>query len=320
MTRREFMREAAVISGAAAGMAALGYLSYSDEPIRKITEEIKLLKDFRVPASSSFPVLAVVRGNNPERMVREAMDRLGGIVRFVSRGDKVLIKPNAGWDRQPEQAANTNPQVVAAAVKLCREAGAGEVWVSDVSLNDPYRCFARSGIEAAAQAAGGEVLLPGDGDFVQTDMRGALLKVWPVSRFFHEADKVVNLPVVKHHSLCKCTLAMKNWYGVLGGRRNQLHQDIHTSIVDLAAALRPTFTIMDATRVLKRNGPTGGSLQDVSIENTIIAGLDEVAIDAFSLQFLDVSPDQVPFLRMGEERGLGTADWRSLNISESQSG
>jgi len=126
--------------------------------------------------------------------------------------------------------------------------------------------------------------------------------------------------VVKHHSLCGCTLAMKNWYGALGGRRNQLHQRIHTSIVDLAAALRPTLTIMDATRVLKRNGPTGGSLDDVSVENTLIAGMDEVALDAYSLRFLDLTPDQVPFLALGEQRGLGTVDWRTLRMVETQVG
>jgi len=113
---------------------------------------------------------------------------------------------------------------------------------------------------------------------------------------------------------------MKNWYGILGGRRNQLHQRIHTSIVDLAAALRPTLTIMDATRVLKHNGPTGGSLDDVSVENTLIAGLDEVAIDSYSLRFLDLTADAVPFLALGEQRGLGQVDWRNKRWVETRVG
>jgi len=267
-----------------------------------------------IPLTAADPDFAVAPA------VREAIARLGGIGRFVQKGDRVLIKPNVGWDRQPEQAANTNPEVVGAIVRLCREAGASKVWVSDVSLNDPARCFVRSGIQAASQAAGAEVRLPGANDFVATDMGGSLLRVWPVSRFFHEVDKVVNVPIVKHHSLCGCTLAMKNWYGVLGGRRNQLHQDIHTSIVDLAQAVRPTLTVMDAIRVLKRNGPTGGSLGDVAVENTVVAGLDEVAIDAWSLQLLGLTPDKVRYLAMGQERGLGVVDWRSLNWVEAQVG
>lgn len=320
MTRREFIRDLGITAGAAAGITALGLMNYSKEPVRRAQAQVHRLKDFRVEPSTVLPELVVVRGTEVEPMVRETVAKLGGIDRFVQKGDKVLLKPNVGWDRQPEQAANTNPAVVAAVAGLCREAGADEVWVTDVSLNDPHRCFARSGIQAAAQEVGAQVLLPGGDDFWLTDMQGDLLKIWPVSRFFHLADKVINLPIVKHHSLCGCTLAMKNWYGVLGGRRNQLHQQIHTSIVDLAAAVRPTLTIMDATRVLKSNGPTGGSLQDVAIENTLIAGLDEVAIDAYSLRFLNLSADAVPFLTLGEQRGLGRVDWRSLRRVETQVG
>ncbi len=320
VTRREFMRNLGITAGAAAGFTALGLLSYSKEPVLRTEEPVHHWKNFRIEPSGVLPELAVVRGTQVDPMVREAVGSLGGIERFINKGDKVLLKPNVGWDRQPEQAANTNPDVVAAVARLCREAGAAEVWVTDVSINDPQRCFVRSGIQAAAQGAGARVLLPGGNDFWQTDMGGDLLKIWPVSRFFHQADRVINLPVVKHHSLCGCTLAMKNWYGVLGGRRNQLHQQIHTSIVDLAAAVRPTLTIMDATRVLKQNGPTGGSLQDVAIENTLIAGVDEVAIDAYCLQFLYLSPDAVPFLALGEQRGLGRVDWRTLRRVESQLG
>ncbi len=320
LTRREFLRDIAATTAAAAGAVALGYLAYSDDPVRRREEAVHRLRDFRVEPSAMHPVLAVVRGVQAEPMVREAVAQLGGMGRFVQKGERVLIKPNVGWDRQPEQAANTSPEVVGALVRLCREAGASQVWVSDVSLNDPARCFFRSGIQAAAQERGAEVRLPGANDFVTTDMGGSLLRIWPVSRFFHEVDRVINAPIVKHHSLCGCTLAMKNWYGVLGGRRNQLHQDIHTSIVDLAQAVRPTLTVMDAIRVLKRNGPTGGSLGDVAVENTVIAGLDEVAIDAFSLQFLGLTPDRVPYLAMGEARGLGAVDWRSLNWVETQVG
>ena len=319
-SRRRFLYDLGRTAGAAAGFVALGLLGYSREPVRRPEEKIHQLKEFRVEASPVRPDLVVARGTQVEAMVRAALDRLGGMERFVHPGERVLLKPNVGWDRLPEQAANTHPEVVAAMARLCREAGAGAVWVSDVSLNDPERCFARSGIRAAAQQAGAEVRLPRGDDFWATDLHGERLGVWPVSRFFHLADRVINLPVVKHHSLCGCTLAMKNWYGILGGQRNQLHQHIHESIVDLASALRPTLTLMDATRVLKRNGPTGGSLDDVAVENTLIAGTDEVALDACSLQFLDQTPEQVPFLALGEQRGLGRVDWRALRVAEIQLG
>ncbi len=320
LTRREFLADLAATSGVAAGTVALGLWAYSDEPVRPREVVVRRLPDFRVPPSPHHPVLAVVHGTQPEAMVREAIGRLGGIGRFVAKGDRVLIKPNVGWDRQPEQAANTNPEVVGAVARLCREAGASRVWVTDVSLNDPSRSFFRSGIRAAAERAGADVKLATPDDFVVTDMGGSLLRTWPVSRFFHEADKLINVPIVKHHSLSGATLAMKNWYGVLGGRRNQLHQDIHASIVDLASAVRPTLTVMDAVRVLKRNGPTGGSLADVAVEDTVIVGLDEVAMDAYSLRFLGIEPAAVPYLAMGESRGLGVVEWRSLNWVESQVG
>lgn len=316
INRRQFIIKTAATCGLAAGAGLWGYIFYNNEPVSRGKERIYTFKDYRVSESKMYPVFAVVHGTDIRRMAAAALDKLGGMSRFISPGDRVLIKPNAGWDRQPEQAANTNPELVGAVVQLCREAKASEVWVTDASINDPYRSFARSGIENAVKKSGGKVKFTSENDFVLADLKGQVLKVWPVSRFYHEVDKVINMPVVKHHSLSRCTIAMKNWYGVLGGRRNRLHQDINTSIADLAAAIRPTLTVTDATRVLVRNGPTGGSLSDVSIENTIIAGLDEVALDAYSLRFLDIKTSEVPFLAMGEKRGLGVVDWTSLNYIE----
>ncbi|MBF0455416.1 MAG: DUF362 domain-containing protein [Magnetococcales bacterium] len=318
--RRFFLTRAGILSGSAALLAAGGYFTYSDQPLRHRAEPVADLPDFRVERSLHYPMLAIVRGSQVDAMVRQAVEKLGGIGRFINKGDRVLLKPNVGWDRMPEQAANTGPEVVGAVVNLCREAGAGAIWVSDISMNDPQRCFSRSGILQAVQQAGGEVVLCDKEDFRVANMGGDLLKQWPISRFVLQADKIINLPIVKHHSLSGCTLAMKNWYGVLGGRRNQLHQDIHTSIVDLANAFKPTLTLMDAVRVLKRNGPSGGNPADVARENTVIASLDEVALDSFALAFLGLTPEQVPFLSLAQRRNLGQVDWRSLHFSESQIG
>jgi len=316
ISRRKFLLKTATACGLAAGAGVWGYVFYSDDPVRRGSEKIFTFKNYRVPDSASLPALVIVRGMDIQKMLTASFDKLGGISRFISPGDRVLIKPNVGWDRQPEQAANTNPELVGAVVSLCRDARASEVWVTDVSINDPYRCFARSGIEDAVQKSGGTVKYTTERDFVLTDLRGQALKVWPVSRFYHEVDKVINMPVVKHHSLSKCTISMKNWYGVLGGRRNRLHQDINTSIADLASAIRPTLTIIDATRVLVRNGPTGGNISDVSVENTVIAGLDEIALDSYSLNFLGLKTGDVPFLAIAEKRGIGVTDWKSLNYVE----
>ncbi len=316
LDRRQFLIKAGVTCGLAAGAGAWGYVFYSNDPVRRSEEKIYSFKNYRTAASKEYPVLAIMHGKNVDKMIRTAIDKLGGISRFINQGEKVLIKPNIGWDRQPEQAANTNPEVVEAVVRLCKEAGASEVWVNDVSINDPYRSFARSGIEPAVKRAGGKLKFTNDSDFLLTDLKGHVLKVWPVSKYYHQVDKVINLPVVKHHSLSKCTISMKNWYGVLGGQRNRLHQEIDLSITDLAAAIRPTLTVADATRVLVRNGPTGGSLSDVSIEDTIIAGLDEVAIDSYCIKFLGLKVEDVRFLKIAENRRLGVTDWKSLDFVE----
>ena len=316
ITRRTFITKTATTCAVAAGAGLWGYLSYSDNPVRRKSDKIYTFKNYKVPESKDYPAIAIIHGQDIQKMAASAMDKLGGLSRFINPGDRVLIKPNVGWDRQPEQAANTNPALVGAVVDLCRKAKASEVWVTDVSINDPYRSFARSGIEKAVNKSGGKIKFTSQNDFVLTDLKGKVLQVWPVSKFYHEVDKVINLPIVKQHSLSKCTISMKNWYGVLGGRRNRLHQDINTSIADLATAIRPTLTIVDATRVLVRNGPTGGNLSDVSVENTIIAGLDEIALDSYSLRFLDLKAEDVPFLIMGEQRGLGVTDWESLEYVE----
>ena len=316
ISRRQFLLRTAATCGLAATAGVWGYVFFSKDPVRRSDSKIYTFKDFRTEDKAVYPKLAVVRGQDAEKLVRAAIEKIGGMGRFVSPGDKVLLKPNVAWDRQPEQAANTNPAVVAAVVKLCLEARAAEVWVTDVPVNDPYRCFSRSGIEDAVKRAGGKIRLTAENDFVLTDLKGESLKVWPVSAFYHQADKLINIPVVKHHSLSRCTMAMKNLYGSLGGQRNRLHQDINTSIADLTCAIRPTLTVMDATRVLKRNGPTGGNLSDVSIENTVIAGVDIVAVESYGLRFLDLKVEDIPFILMAEKRGIGISDLKSLNIVE----
>ncbi|MHB8881058.1 MAG: DUF362 domain-containing protein [Thermodesulfovibrionales bacterium] len=316
ISRRQFLLRTAATCGLAATAGAWGYVFYSKEPVRRSETKIVTFRDYRVQESRVFPQLVVVHGKDAEKMVKAAVEKIGGMGRFVSPGDKVLLKPNVAWDRQPEQAANTNPEIVAAVVRLCLEARAAEVWVTDVPVNDASRCFARSGIGEAVRRSGGKVRLAAENDFVPTDLRGEALKVWPVSAIYHQADKLINLPIVKHHSLSKCTMAMKNLYGSLGGQRNRLHQDINGSIADLAAAIRPTLTLMDATRVLRRNGPTGGNLSDVSIEDTVIAGVDLVAVEAYGLRFLDLKVEDIPFIGLAEKRGVGLSDWRSLHVAE----
>jgi len=193
------------------------------------------------------------------------------------------------------------------------DAGAKRVVVTDVSCNEPRRCFQRSGIAEAAQRAGAEVILPDPTKFREIDLQGEVLRAWPVFEPFLNADKVINVPIAKHHALTGTTLGMKNWYGILGGQRNQLHQRIHESLVDLADFMRPTLTMIDCYRVLLRNGPTGGNLEDVLLKKTIVASTDTVAVDAYVAKaFWNMEVDALPYLKLAAKRGLGIVEFEKL--------
>ena len=282
------------------------------------------VRDFRLKEPGALDMVTVrgVAGEGgappptPEQLVDAALREMGGMKRFVSRGDIVAVKPNIGWDRTPLHAANTNPQVVAAVVKAAYDAGAKLVVVTDASCNDPSRCFQRSGIWNAAYNVGAQVILPVDHRFRTMRLRGDVLDEWPVYTPLINADKVINVPVAKHHNLSKYTAAMKNWYGVLGGRRNRLHQNIDVSIADLATFMRPTLTIVDAVRVLMRNGPQGGNLDDARQADTIIASVDQVAADAWGCQLIGQKRENLAYLKMAHDRGIGTMNYESLRTKE----
>ena len=284
-------------------------------------------EDHRIQTSSEWPSLAIAqfpadsrepKQGEPSALVQRVLENLGGIGRFIRPQDVVVIKPNIAWDRTPEQAANTNPELVAEVVRQCRDVGAKRVIVTDVSCNEARRCFHRSGIEAAARSAGAEVILPDPDLFRDVELGGVMLKTWPVFTPFLEADKILNLPIAKHHGLCGVTLGMKNWYGILGGQRSRLHQQIHQSLVDLAGFILPTLTIMDCYRVLLRNGPTGGDLEDVELKKTVVAATDPVAIDAYVAKaYWNLDPQHLPYLQLAASRGLGTLEFEKLTVKVS---
>lgn len=306
------------IAAAATGAAVwLSSRSIRPEPARP--EQAR--RDHRVSASPDHPTMSVVTNGEPASLVQRALADLGGIRRFVSRQDVVVLKPNIAWDRTPEQAATTNPDLVAEVVRQCWQAGAKRVIVTDVSCNEPRRCFQRSGIQAAARAAGAEVILPAPELFREIELGGVVLKSWPVFTPFLEADKILNLPIAKHHSLTGCTLGMKNWYGILGGERNRLHQQIHQSLADLAAFMLPTLTVMDCYRILLRNGPTGGNLEDVALKRTLVASTDPVALDAYVAQaYWNIDHPRLPYLQLAADRNLGTTAYDTLHVQYSNLG
>jgi uncharacterized protein (DUF362 family) len=315
--RRDFLLRSARTAAALAATGAAGTFAYTHRaarpPVRPPRASRAQLKPAR--ADRPTPLLAVVKrreaGVGPVDggvLVRRAIELLGGIDRFVSPGDRVIVKPNVGWNRLPEQAANTNPELVGAVVALCMDAGARSVIVTDNTCNAPGMCFNRSGIRNAALLSGGKVVIPGSGDWEKVDMNGVAIERWAVLRSVLDADRLINIPVAKQHGLAGYTGAMKNLYGIVGGNRGKLHHRLDHGIVDLAEWTRPTLNIVDGVRVLLDNGPSGGSLDDVVRRDTVIASTDPVAVDALGCTLIGRSPEEIPHIPLGAERGLGVLE------------
>lgn len=245
-------------------------------------------------------------------LVRKVFEAAGGIQKFIVKQDVVVIKPNISWARQPYLAATTNPEVLEAVVELCQEAGAKKVRIADHTIHDARRCFAITGAGIVAKRTGADLVYPRSSLMRNMKLQGHRLDVWPVFVPLVEADKVINLPVAKVHSLSGLTLGMKNWIGAVGGRRSALHQDIHLTIVDLAQFFNPILTLIDATRIMITNGPSGGSSSDVAIPNRLILSDDPVAADAKAAGLFNFRPQNVGFIHLGEKWGLGSTEFQKL--------
>jgi uncharacterized protein (DUF362 family) len=322
MKRREFLRRAGMTGLAVAGSGVGAGLLYDprggDQFFRDVqVAAAKTLPSFAVDSGSSAVAMAIARGTDAGAMVRAAIGEMGGIARFIRPGDSVLLKPNVAFDRAPLLGATTSPAVLKAVAELCREAGAKKIIVADNPINQPEGCFFKSGIKAAADEIGAELMLPRRSSFEEVKIDGEVLGTWTT---FYEpfavADKVIGIAPCKDHNLCSGSMTMKNWYGMLGGRRNQFHQAIHGIISDFPHMVKPTLVVLDATRVLMRNGPTGGSLSDVAVGDTLVVGTDMVAVDTFGYSLLGRDAANLSYLHKAAERGLGSTDWKRLNWRE----
>jgi uncharacterized protein (DUF362 family) len=313
LSRREVLARWGPAALAASALAAAGALLGGREGRHRPPDDRALAtpRDWRV-APGARGRLVMTSGTSPEDNVRRALAGLGGIEQFVKRGERVVIKPNCAWDRTPEQGANTDPLLVAALVRLCVAAGAASVVVADSTCHDPVRSFERSGIAKAARAAGATIAHQSSGGVVRLDLGGTLLGAWDVLKAIAEADRVINVPLVKHHGLARATVGMKNWIGALTGPRSSLHQRLSQVTAELGAAFRPTLTVVDATRILVSGGPTGGSLSSVRTLNQVAVSTDPVAADAWGASLLGLDARDLSYLDIAARLGLGTTDWPAI--------
>lgn len=323
MKRRQFIKQASIVSGAALGAGALTAVLHDPDGERGKPKKRELVLPnggYGVEPKAVAADLGVARGKDPNKLVRGAIDAIGGIGRFIQKGDVVVIKPNVAFERAAPLGATSNPEVIAALIHVCRDAGAAEIRVADNPIESPESCFVRSGVQRAAVEAGARVYLPTAADFETLHTAGAKwIERWPFFwRPFLGATKVIGTSPVKDHNLCRASMTTKNWYGLLGGRRNQFHQDIHGIITDLALMLKPSFVLLDGTRVLFRSGPTGGSLSDVRPGDTVVASTDSLAADAFGWDdLLWRKGEELPaYFSLAAAQGLGNPDYKALTIKE----
>ncbi len=260
-------------------------------------------------------VVAVSEGKDYAQITRSVIDALGGIKRFVKAGDIVVVKPNMGWDRKPEFAATTHPVVMRAIVEECLKAGAKRVKVFDNPCNDPRRSYENSGIPAALKAIENvEVKQMEEERYKKTKLNGVALKEWELYSEALSANVFISVPIAKHHSLTRLTLACKNIMGIMGGNRGYIHREIEDALADVNSVVKSHLIIIDATRILTNHGPTGGSLGDVKVLNKLIASTDIVAADAYATGLFGLKPTEISITATAHKRGLGEIDLSKVKI------
>lgn len=315
LSRRTFMRLLG-LTGLGATLAACGRGASSEPQAAPQAASAEGQATGLEPAAGQT-YLSVARGDDPAAVTMAALAAIGGIERFVQKGADVIIKPNiCTVGRSYQSAATTNPEVVATLVRLCQGAGAGRVRVMDSPFGGtPEQAYESSGIAAAVGAANGIMEVMNPNKFKKTPISGVDLQEWPVYQDILNADVVINVPIAKHHSLARLTLAGKNLLGVVQ-RRNQLHYNLGQRVADLVSVVRPTLTVVDAVRILTAHGPTGGNPDDVRLTNTVIASHDLVAADAFATTLFDLTGPDIAYIQAAADMGLGTLDLKSINIEE----
>ena len=322
VNRREFLVRLGVTGALIAGSGLVAKKLWQPNHFVPGFEKEKglQLRSYAPEISKVLPSLAIAHGSEHEKTIHAALAALGGMERFIQKGDVVMIKPNVAFDRPPALAATTHPDALRTVAKLCFEAGAHKVIVADNPINSPTGCFLKSGLTAVVSEMNLDLLYPETNSFAPLQLDGEILKHWTFfNEPFKKATKVIGLAPCKDHNLCHASMTMKNWYGLLGGRRNQFHQHIHSIVSDFALMMKPTLVILDGMNVLMSNGPTGGRLSDVKPMNTIVAGTDMIAVDAYGYSHLlerDIA--ELTYLHKANERGLGNINWKDTLYKEVQ--
>ncbi|MDR1133479.1 MAG: DUF362 domain-containing protein [Synergistaceae bacterium] len=299
MDRREFLKRSAALSVGAG-------LLFLPKGLRGLT---------RLANAASYPDLVAVRGGTPEAMFDRGIKSIGGISRFVKSGQRVLLKPNISWDATPDGAANTSPGLIATLVKHCLDAGAAKVIVMDHSIEYWKNSLQNSGVHAAAIGAGA-VYAPAESEkyYSNVAVNGRRLKETMIHEAILECDVLISVPVLKHHGGAGVSIAAKNLMGCVWNRMAYHSGGLQSCIADFLTVRKPDLSIVDANRVITKNGPRGGSPSDIVEMNSLLISQDIVAIDTAASMMLGRKPGEIEHIRLAAEAGLGRMDLSQLNI------
>lgn len=260
--------------------------------------------------------LVAIRGGSPDRMFDKGIKALGGMSNFVKAGQKVVVKPNIGWDVPPERAGNTNPKLVKRIIEHCFKAGAKEVFVFDHSCDNWRKAYKNSGIEEAVKSVGGKIV-SGNSEKYYKDIKikkGKNLKNDKVHELIFNTDVFINVPVLKNHGGSKLTISMKNLMGINWDRGYWHRNNLHQCIADFATEIKPNLNIVDAYRVVQTNGPRGVSEEDVVLMKAQIISTDIVAADAAASKFMGIEPKDIPHIAIAHDMGVGNMNLDQLRI------
>jgi uncharacterized protein (DUF362 family) len=304
MRRRDFIKTSAAI-----GVAALTF------------DKLQAALDANHLMVESTPDMVAIMGGEPADLLERALKEMGGIEKYVKKGQSVVIKPNIGWDKKPDFAANTNPELVEALIKQCFKAGAKKVTVFDHTCDNWQKCYDNSGIKKAVEAAGATIL-PGNDEVYYKEVKlpkGLKLKSTKIHQALLEADVWFNVPVLKNHGGAKMSIAMKNYMGIVWDRGFFHSNDLQQCIADSCTWVKkPALNIVDAYRCMRKNGPQGRSISDTSLLKTLIVSTDIVAADTAAIglfnQVEKMNIDEVGHIANGESLKLGTQKIDRLNV------
>jgi uncharacterized protein (DUF362 family) len=303
MDRRDFIRKS-IQAGLLAGTAA------------SVGRFPNLLAYTNLHSPNQYDLVAI-KGGEPDLMFDKAIESLGGMKAFVKKGQKVVVKPNIGWDVTPDRAGNTNPVLVKRIIQHCYEAGAKEVYVFDNTCDDWKRCYSNSGIEKAVKDAGGKIV-SGDSEryYQQVEVKkGKKLKETKVHELILESDVFINVPILKNHSSTELTISMKNLMGNVWDRGYWHRNDLNQCIADFSSFRKPDLNIVDAYYILKENGPRGVSKGDVVLMKSQIISTDIVAADAAAAKLFGLEPATISYIKLASDMKLGQMDLSKLNIN-----